>query len=261
MKIYYIPIFFLSNRPWPLFISISLMFLCNNLIICLNSVFRLVLLINIVLIILIIFFWWNDVIIESTYLGFHTKYIMTITVYSIILFIISEIFFFIRFFWSFFHSMFSPDIAIGSNWPYLGIISVNYIDLPLMNSLLLIRRGCSITWRHYIIIIKNNKRCIKSLIITIILGLTFILCQIVEYLNCIFRFSDGIFGSIFFIRTGFHGIHVIIGTIFIIFILIRVVKNHFSRNHIIGFEFSIWYWHFVDVVWLYLYLIIYWLGS
>lgn len=260
MKKYNINLFFISIRPWPLILSLRIIFIFINLVIYLNSKSLIFLIYNLILILIVLFYWWNDIINESTFLGFHNNYIIIITIYRIIIFIISEIFFFIRFFWSFFHFIFSPDIIVGSIWPYVGIIPIKYINLPLLNSLLLIRSGCSITWRHYIILINKINISKNSLLITIILGFLFILFQLFEYLISYFCFSDGVFGSIFFLSTGFHGIHVIIGTLFLLIIFMRIKANHFSFRHIIGFEFSIWYWHFVDVIWLYLYLIIYWLG-
>lgn len=250
----------MSLSPWPLIISIRLLFFRINLVYSFYIKFDFLVLLNFFLILIVSFFWWNDVILESNYLGFHNKYVIIITIYRIILFIISEIFFFISFFWTFFHFLFSPDIENGSIWPYKGIYEINYISLPLLNSLLLIRRGCSITWRHYKLLANNFKDSKFRLLLTINLGFIFLLCQIFEYKISRFSFSDGIFGSIFFIATGFHGIHVLIGRFFLFFIFIRIQKNHFSYSHMLGFEFSIWYWHFVDLVWLYLYIIIYWFG-
>lgn len=260
MKKYNINLFFITLRPWPLILSLRVILIFLNLIIFLNSGKIIFLFINLIINLIIIFFWWNDIINESTFLGFHNKYIIIITIYSIIIFIISEIFFFIRFFWSFFHFIFSPDIIIGSIWPYNGINPINYINLPILNSLLLISSGCSVTWSHYMILNNKINESKIRLLITVFLGIIFILLQLFEYIVSSFCFSDGVFGSIFFLATGFHGIHVIIGTLFLFFIYLRIKNNHFCYKHIIGFEFSIWYWHFVDVVWLYLYIIIYWLG-
>lgn len=253
-------LFLLTLNPWPIFISFSLLFLSINLVSRFNSNFNLFAYLNFFLILLIIFSWWIDIIIESTLIGFHNKYIIIIIIYSIIIFLISEVFFFIRFFWTYFHSIFSPDIFIGLIWPSIGIISIRYLNLPILNSLLLIRSGCSITYRHFKILAKKINSSYISLILTILLGILFIFCQYFEYNIRRFTFSDRIFGSIFFISTGFHGIHVIIGTLFLTFILFRIKIFQFSSNHLLGLEFSIWYWHFVDVVWLYLYIIIYWLG-
>lgn len=261
MKNYYLNLFIISLSPWPIFFSISLFTIFLNIIIFFWSNYNIRLILNFILLFLVSFCWWNDVIIESTIIGNHNIYIIIITINRIIIFIISEIFFFISFFWTFFHSIFSPDIIIGSNWPSKGIISINYLNLPLINSIFLIGRGCFVTFSHYELInnIINNSK--NGLVLTIILGVLFLICQLYEYIYSLFSFSDRVFGSIFFIATGFHGIHVLIGTLFLLMIFLRMNTIHFSKDHLIGYEFSIWYWHFVDVVWLYLYIVIYWLGS
>lgn len=261
MKKYNINLFFLNLSPWPIIFSFSLLFIFLNISTFFYFKINIFLIRNFFLILNIIFCWWKDVILESTFYGFHNKYIIVIIIYRIILFIISEIFFFIRFFWRYFHFIFSPDIILGRNWPYSGIISINFINLPLLNSLLLIRSGCTVTLSHYKILSNNLFYSKINLFFTFILGFLFLICQLFEYKTSFFSFRDGCFGSIFFITTGFHGFHVFIGSIFLILIYLRIKNNHFSYFHLIGYEFSIWYWHFVDVVWLYLYMIIYWLGS
>jgi cytochrome c oxidase subunit 3 len=261
MNLYNYKLFIISLSPWPLIFSLSLIILALNLIRFFWKIKFLIFFLSYILILLIIYFWFIDVIIERNKIGFHNFYIIFFTINRIIIFIISEVFFFIRFFWTFFYSIFSPDIFIGSVWPVTGIIRIDYLRLPILNSLFLISRGCSITWRHYKILSNNLISCKNRIIITLILGILFIICQFIEYKICSFCFSDRIYGSIFFIATGFHGIHVTIGILFIFFILLRINKIHFSYFHLLGFEFSIWYWHFVDIVWLYLYIIVYWLGS
>jgi cytochrome c oxidase subunit 3 len=262
MNKYNLNLFFITYSPWPILSSLNLIFLTFNLICFFSYNFNIhIILLNFIVLFIIFFSWWSDVITESSFRGFHNKYIIKITTFRIIIFIISEIFFFIRFFWTFFHFLFSPDIIIGIIWPCSGILIINFLNLPLLNSILLLRRGCFVTWSHYKILRKKLISSKLRLLFTIILGIIFILCQIFEYKNSPFSFSDRCFGSIFFIATGFHGLHVLIGSLFLFFILIRINRIHFSNNHLIGFEFSIWYWHFVDVVWLYLYLIVYWLGG
>lgn len=260
MKNYNINLFILRISPWPVFLSLSLMFIFFNVSFFFYFKINVYVLLNIVIVLLVIYCWWKDVILESTYNGYHNIYIVQILIYRIILFIISEVFFFIRFFWSYFHFIFSPDVIVGRNWPYIGIISINFINLPLLNSILLIRRGCTVTVRHYKILRNSIKNSKLFLFISFRLGIFFLICQLFEYKTSFFNFRDGCFGSIFFIATGFHGIHVIIGSIFLVLIYLRIKNDHFSYQHLIGFEFSIWYWHFVDIVWLYLYIIIYWLG-
>lgn len=178
-----------------------------------------------------------------------------------ILFITSEIFFFLSFFWAFFHSSLSPDIFIGQRWPCKGIKSFNPIGIPLINTLILLRSGVTLTTSHHFIILGNKKNCNNFLLITIILGIYFSLLQFIEYKEASFTIADSVYGSTFFISTGFHGIHVLIGTMFLSVCLIRETKNHFSSYHHFGFEAAAWYWHFVDVVWLFLYIFIYWLGK
>lgn len=251
------PFHLTTNRPWPLIISFNIInFLFRN-VIRLNSKFSLINLFFILTLILTLYQWWRDLVRERTFQGFHTLNILNIIKFRIIIFIISELFFFISFFWTFLHSSISPSIEIGNLWPPKIIKIFNPYDIPLLNSIILISSGLTITWRHHLI--KNNsKKCILLLKITIFLGIYFSILQYFEYKEAHFSFNDRIFGSIFFIATGFHGIHVIIGTIFLIISHLRLSKNHISIIHHLNFDLSSWYWHFVDVIWLILYILIYW---
>lgn len=244
-------------RPWPIIISFSLF---NNLIITINwfNKFNYYYLITFPCTILCLFQWWRDVIRESTYQGCHTLRVYKGLRIGIILFIISEIFFFFSFFWCYFHSSLSPTIEIGQLWPPFGIIPFNPYDIPLINTIILISSGLTVTWSHHSIININFKERFIRLLIRILLGIYFTCLQIFEYLESYFSISDSIYGSIFFIATGFHGIHVIIGTLFLLICLYRLNKFEFSSIHHFGFEAAIWYWHFVDIVWLFLYISIYW---
>lgn len=210
------------------------------------------------MLILIRFQWWRDVTRESTFQGKHTIEVVTGLTIGIILFIVSEIFFFVSFFWAFFHRRLSPDIHIGGIWPPKGIQSLNPIGIPLLNTIILLTSGITVTWSHHSIILNIKQNAIYSLILTCILGIYFTALQIFEYMITRFTIADSVYGSVFFIATGFHGIHVLIGTLFLSVCLIRIIKNHFSYNHHLGFEIAIWYWHFVDVVWLFLYIFVYW---
>lgn len=177
------------------------------------------------------------------------------------LFITSEIFFFLSFFWAFFHTSLSPDIFIGQKWPCKGIVAFDPIAIPLINTLILLRSGVSLTASHHFLITGEKTKGFNYLLFTIILGVYFTALQYVEYKEATFSIADSVYGSTFFIATGFHGIHVIIGTIFLNVCLFRIIKNHFSSYHHFGFEAAAWYWHFVDVVWLFLYICIYWFGK
>lgn len=168
-------------------------------------------------------------------------------------------FFFLSFFWAFFHNFLSPRIEIGRNWPPKILKIFNPYNIPLLNTIILLRSGITITWSHYIILIEKFNKIKNSLITTILLGIYFSLLQYIEYTESLFNISDSIYGRIFFLITGFHGIHVIIGTIFIISTFLRLTKSHFSKLHHFGFEASSWYWHFVDVIWLFVYIFLYWI--
>ena len=180
---------------------------------------------------------------------------------GMILFIVSEVCFFGSFFWAFFHSSLSPSIDIGCQWPPRGVNPLNPFSLPTTNTLLLLGSGATITWAHHSMVNNNRKDTIFSLFLTLFLGTAFTVLQGLEYHWSSFTISEGIYGSTFFIATGFHGLHVIMGTIFISVTYFRVIDFQFSSKHHFGFEASAWYWHFVDVVWLFLFISIYWWGS
>jgi heme/copper-type cytochrome/quinol oxidase subunit 3 len=205
--------------------------------------------------------WWRDIIREGTYEGRHTNVVQVGLRYGMVLFILSEVCFFVAFFWAFFHSSLSPTIEIGSIWPPEGIIPFNPWEVPLLNTLILLLSGATITWSHHAIIGGDKRGALEGLEYTIVLAIIFTLCQVYEYFEAPFSFSDGIYGSTFFLATGFHGAHVIIGTLIIFVMMIRLYLNHFTKEHHFGFEAGAWYWHFVDVVWLFLFVSIYWWGS
>jgi cytochrome c oxidase subunit 3 len=189
--------------------------------------------------------------------------------YGMILFIASEVMFFVAWFWAFFaSSIFIGDpieyaraTFSGGIWPPKGIEVVDPLHLPLLNTLLLLTSGTTVTWAHHALIHNDRTSLRNGLILTLILGVTFTCVQAWEYSHAPFGFKGSIYGATFFMATGFHGFHVIIGTIFLLVCLIRVEKGHFTPKHHLGFEFAAWYWHFVDVVWLFLFSCIYVWGS
>ncbi|CAM9258481.1 unnamed protein product [Discosporangium mesarthrocarpum] len=212
-------------------------------------------------ILFVMFTWWRDIIREAVYEGHHTLAVQDGLRMGMILFIISEVMFFFAFFWAFFHSSLVPVFNIGGVWPPVGIEVISPWALPLVNTLLLLSSGASLTWSHHALVGGNRSQSLLALIITLILALSFTALQAMEYLEAPFSMSDGVYGSCFYLATGFHGFHVIIGTIFLTICSIRLYNYHFSREHHFGFEAAAWYWHFVDVVWLFLFLTIYWWGS
>nr|YP_010872880.1 cytochrome c oxidase subunit III [Pheidole yeensis]WGV34076.1 cytochrome c oxidase subunit III [Pheidole yeensis] len=251
------PFHLVTTSPWPIIISLSIF---NNLIMTVSWFHNMNynLLFTIPSTLMCMYQWWRDVTREATFQGIHTSYVYTGMRLGMILFIISEILFFFSFFWAYFHSSLAPSMEIGQLWPPLGIKPFNPFDIPLMNTIILISSGLTITWSHHSMINKNMKESKKSLLLTIILGIYFTLLQLIEYIEAPFTIADSIYGSTFFLATGFHGLHVIIGTLFLFICLIRMMSLHFSSKHHFGFEAAAWYWHFVDVVWLFLYISIYW---
>jgi len=254
------PYHLVDIRPWPLTGALGAIITIIGLIKWFHYFNNNLFLVGLIITIIVIFQWWRDTRREASFQGLHTYKVVRGLRWGIILFIISEIFFFISFFWAFFHSRLSPSIELGIIWPPIRIITFNPIQIPLLNTLILISSGLTVTWTHHSLIENNFKQTTQRLIITVILGLYFSILQAYEYVEASFRIADSVYGSVFFIATGFHGIHVIIGTTFLITCLIRHILNHFSNIHHFGFEAAAWYWHFVDVVWLFLYISIYWWG-
>jgi cytochrome c oxidase subunit 3 len=202
--------------------------------------------------------WWVDVIREANG-GEHTPIVQLHLRYGMILFIASEVMFFLAWFWAFFDSALFPSVAetIGGVWPPKGMHVLNPFGWPLFNTMVLLCSGTTVTWAHHSLITNDRKGLIQGLWCTVLLGLLFTSVQAYEYSTAPFSFSDNIYTSTFFMATGFHGFHVIVGTIFLIVCLIRSYKGDFTPRQHFGFEAAAWYWHFVDVVWLFLFLCIY----
>nr|YP_009971635.1 cytochrome c oxidase subunit III [Colochirus quadrangularis]QNG57230.1 cytochrome c oxidase subunit 3 [Colochirus quadrangularis]QQY85578.1 cytochrome c oxidase subunit 3 [Colochirus quadrangularis] len=255
------PFHLVNQSPWPITASFGALTITSGLAIWFNNGTINILLIGIIATTLTSINWWRDVIRESTFQGHHTLIVTNGLRYGMILFITSEVCFFFAFFWAFFHSSLAPSIEIGVTWPPTGINPINPFLVPLLNTAVLLSSGISITWCHHSILNSNRNESIQALSITVILGIYFTTLQLWEYNDAPFSIADSIYGSTFFVATGFHGLHVIIGTTFLLVCLIRLINNHFSNKHHFGFEAAAWYWHFVDVVWLFLYICIYWWGS
>lgn len=254
------PYHLVDYRPWPLTGSIGAITLTSGIILWFHKNEIYLFYLGAIILLITIILWWRDVVREGTLQGKHTIKVTNGLKLGIILFIISEVFFFISFFWGFFHRRLSPTVEIGINWPPKGIQVFNPIEIPLLNTIILLCSGVTVTWAHHRLIEGNHNQAKQRLLLTVILGLYFSALQAYEYLESRFCISDSVYGSRFFIATGFHGIHVIIGTTFLTVCLFRHLINHFSKNHHFGFEAAAWYWHFVDVVWLFLYISIYWWG-
>lgn len=205
--------------------------------------------------------WFRDVITEGTFLGDHTITVQKGITMGMALFILTELLFFVSIFWAFFHSSLSPAVELGAQWPPVGIPTINPFELPLLNTILLLSSGATVTYSHHSLIQGNRRGAIVGAMLTLLLAILFTVCQGIEYKNAGFTIADGVYGSTFFFSTGFHGIHVLIGTIFIAVAFFRMVSYHFTDHHHLGYETGILYWHFVDVVWLFLFISVYWWGS
>nr|YP_010271063.1 cytochrome c oxidase subunit III [Spinactaletes boneti]UJY98021.1 cytochrome c oxidase subunit III [Spinactaletes boneti] len=250
-----------DQSPWPITGSIGALTLVTGVTKMFNAFNPNLLFLGVMLLILVCYQWWRDVSREGALQGLHTKIVMTGLRWGMILFIASEVLFFASFFWAFFHSSLAPNMELGLKWPPTGIEVFNPFQVPLLNTVVLLSSGVTVTWAHHAIMEGNHTQAVNSLIITVILGLYFTALQGMEYLEAPFTIADSVYGSTFYMATGFHGLHVIIGTSFLIVCLVRLLMNQFSEYHHFGFEAAAWYWHFVDVVWLFLYLSIYWWGG
>ena len=203
-------------------------------------------------------FWFRDIIREATFGGHHTVPVQRGLRMGFALFILSEVMFFFSFFWTFFYVSINPAIELGGVWPPPGIIPVRQWGLAAHNTGLLLLSGCTLTWSHYALVAGDKKQSFVALAYTCFLGVWFLQCQLNEFdYGCSYGISDSVYGAVFYLLTGFHGVHVIAGTLFLLVCLGRLRANHFTNKRHIGFLMAIWYWHFVDVVWLMLYLFIY----
>nr|YP_009654815.1 cytochrome c oxidase subunit III [Megymenum gracilicorne]QCI09383.1 cytochrome c oxidase subunit III [Megymenum gracilicorne] len=255
------PYHLVDPSPWPLTASIGAMTITSGMVVWFHMNEMYLFWIGMTILMLTMMQWWRDVTRESTYQGKHTTKVVAGLKLGMILFIISEVFFFISFFWGFFHSSLAPTVEIGMIWPPKGINTFNPMEIPLLNTMILLCSGITVTWAHHSLMSNNYSQTTQSLLLTVMLGIYFTILQGYEYMESSFCISDSVYGSCFFMATGFHGLHVIIGTLFLAICLMRHTMNHFSKSHHLGFEMAAWYWHFVDVVWLFLYISIYWWGS
>jgi cytochrome c oxidase subunit 3 len=213
--------------------------------------------------------WWRDVTVEAEHQGHHTRVVQIHHRYGMIMFIASEVMFFVAWFWAYFDvALFAGDPMqyaraefTGGVWPPKGIETFDPWHLPLLNTLILLTSGTTVTWAHHALLNGDRAGVKQALWLTVGLGVLFTICQVYEYTHAAFGFSGHIYGSTFFMATGFHGAHVVIGTIFLAVCLYRVYLGHFTPKQHLGFEFAAWYWHFVDVVWLFLFAAIYVWGA
>ena len=257
------PFHLVSPSPWPILSSLSLWCAAIGTILILQIFIKIkfLLVMSFIFILSVMSYWFKDITIESTYLGNHTLAVQRGMFIGVTLFIISEIFFFFAIFWTYFHSSLSPTVELGSQWPPAGIQAIDPFEFPLLNTVMLLSSGVSVTYGHHSLIQANRNSFLAGLVFTLVLALLFTILQGLEYSASTFTISDGVFGSCFFFGTGFHGFHVMIGTYFLLFTFVRGLLYHLTQTHHLGLESSIMYWHFVDIVWIILYMAVYYWGS
>lgn len=266
-------VYLVEASSGPLFVTISLFFLLSGTVGYFHSCIggREFLVLGLVGLVVSLAGWWKDVRKEALFSFLNTKTERSNYHLSFVLFILSEVMFFFGFFWAFFHSSLSPDFELGGIWPPVGITPFSPWGLPLLNTFILVTSGATLTLVHCLFrrnsafeapTAKNaDENIFVWTVLTLVLALIFTSLQHTEYLHAPFSINSGVFGTIFFVSTGFHGLHVIVGTILIAVFLFRFYLNDFARGHAVLFELASWYWHFVDVVWILLFICIYWWGG
>ena len=246
--------------PWPIVGAFAALVLTLGMVLWFHDVTVWVFIIGAVITAYVFLVWFRDIIKEGEHQGFHTPVVQLGLRYGMVLFIASEVMFFAAWFWAYYNAALFPTETMGGTWPPEGIYTFDPWDLPFLNTLILLLSSTTVTIAHHALRNGNYSGLKTWLWVTVILGVCFTGCQIIEYTEAPFPFGQGAYGSTFFMATGFHGAHVIIGTICLFVCLIRAYKGHFKPNHHFGLEAAAWYWHFVDVVWIFLFCSIYLYG-
>ncbi|MDJ0389409.1 cytochrome c oxidase subunit 3 [Roseomonas sp. E05] len=259
------PYHLVDPSPWPLVASFAAGLMLFGIILWAREGVHWAFTLGLLGVLASMFFWFRDVVREARTPGVHTPVVRIGMRYGMALFIASEVMFFVAFFWAYFHFALYPEHVSGAAkavWPPEGIHTFDPFHLPLLNTLILLLSGCTVTWAHHALLENDRKGMLLGLGLTVLLGLTFTSFQALEYSEAPFAFSGGgIYPSVFFLATGFHGFHVIVGTIFLAVCWFRARAGQFTPQRHFGFEAAAWYWHFVDVVWLFLFVFIYVFGA
>lgn len=260
-----------NPSPWPIAISFALLLVTSGAVMFFHNypLWEFILPIGFLGTLTVMFMWWRDVIREGMHDHAHTEAVRRGLSIGMLLFILSEVMFFFAFFWSFFKASLFPEgildgvwVVKDGIWPPAGIEVLDPWNIPFLNTLILLLSGTTVTWAHHALRENNRKDIVNGLLCTVLLGILFSSLQVYEYFHATFKFKDGIYPSNFYMATGFHGFHVFVGTVFLAVCLFRAKAGHFDKGkgHL-GFEFAAWYWHFVDVVWLFLFAFVYVFGD
>lgn len=268
------PYHLVDPSPWPFLMAMAALMAVVGLVFLMHGEGNALFYVGMFAMATLFFLWWRDVIREAETEKHHNAIVQIGLRYGMVLFIASELMFFVAWFWAFFDvALFPGDSAsaelvgrteaLGGQWPPVSMEGKLFdpLSIPFLNTLVLVSSGGTVTWAHHALKENNRSEFILGLAITVLLGITFTFLQAYEYHEAMFSFDGGIYSSTFFMATGFHGFHVIVGTTFLMVCLFRALKGHFKPDHHFGFEAAAWYWHFVDVIWLFLYVFIYWWGS
>jgi cytochrome c oxidase subunit 3 len=257
------PFHLVGPSPWPIFTSFSLMDLALSIGLnahgYMNNNFYIILTLTTVLYSMTL--WFKDIIAESTYLGDHTVAVKRGLNQGFLLFVVSEILIFISLFWAYLHSALNPNVEIGMMWPPAGIEAISAAELPLLNTIILLASGVTITYAHHALINGDRKNTLYGFVYSTLLILLFVICQGLEYTYAGFTISDSVYGSTFFSTTGLHGIHMIMLVIMLTICTIRVYNYDFTNTSHVGAETTILYLHVLDIIWLFIYIVMYWWGA
>ncbi len=260
------PYHLLNPSPWPALSAVALLLLTVGMARFMHALVAglPIALLGFALVLYCMYGWWRDIVREAEVDKAHSVPVARGLRLGMLLFITSEVMFFSAFFWAFFQMSTLPRapledvwaIAPGI-WPPKGIEPFDPWSIPFLNTLVLLLSGTTVTWAHYAVLKNDRKSLITALWMTVGLGALFTSLQAYEYLHAAFGFTQGVYASTFYMATGFHGLHVLIGTLFLGVCLVRAYRGHFTPDRHLGLEFAAWYWHFVDVVWLFLFVCVY----
>ena len=247
--------------PWPIFGTAAALSMAVGLVWFMHAGIPWLMIVGGVLMIITMNGWWTDVVAEANDGKSYSSPIRTGLRIGMLMFIASEVMFFFAFFWAYFHSSLPILNLVAGHWPPKGIEAIGAAGVPMLNTLLLLTSSLTVTIAHHAILDEDRQKVVRWTGVTVILGAMFLGVQIFEYIVLPFGFKDGIYPSTFYLATGFHGFHVFVGTVFLIICFFRARAGHFTPEGHVGFEAAAWYWHFVDVVWIFLYINVYWWGA